>query len=550
VEVVQHGGYPELRVDGKPFFVHAAAFYYYRIPRDLWENSLARYRELGINTIDVPIPWNWHEPREGQFDFDGHTNPRRDLRGLLRLTAEEGFKLIARPGPIIGNQWRHGGYPDWLLARPEFHLDPSALRQGAYAPLAELGARDAEAAAQGWLANAAHMAAARKWLAAVGAELAPYAASRKVRVKLPTEKPGEAEEKEISGPLLFAQLDDSPALAATTVASLAQRNPSFWHYIEELRRALETGGLNARYTINAFGAPQADAREASPETGTLHQAEDPPGRSDAYAAAKLFGVTCRWFLRPASPQPTAGPLGQQELSLQDATAVERLIELVKMQPEFPPLLSDFQTGSYAPAGDVRPRASSPANTVLASRLALGRGAHGLEYSPLQDTLAPAGYETTDVNRYFRWDAALDLVGNRQPRARSVARNTHLLDFWGEWLAASHLRADFGLVDPRAAMEPIASAPGQLEAQYFSRLARELQQVERVAELTGLTSERLDPQAQPTEQLLRYAVILLPVSPEQGKFRLSEKAQLVLAEYVRRGGTLISFPSLPAGALFD
>ncbi|HXZ20348.1 MAG TPA: beta-galactosidase, partial [Candidatus Acidoferrales bacterium] len=60
VRVVQHGGYPELQVDGKPFFITSAEFCYPRVPRKLWEVSLDRYRELGINTITLSIPWNWH----------------------------------------------------------------------------------------------------------------------------------------------------------------------------------------------------------------------------------------------------------------------------------------------------------------------------------------------------------------------------------------------------------------------------------------------------------------------------------------------------------
>ena len=124
MEVVQHGGYPELHVDGKPFFIHSAAFFYYRIPRDLWEPMLERYKRLAINTIDIYIPWNWHEPKPGEFDFDGHTNPRRDLRRLLSLISDKGFRLIIRPGPEILNEWRHGGYPGWLLEKPEYKMDP------------------------------------------------------------------------------------------------------------------------------------------------------------------------------------------------------------------------------------------------------------------------------------------------------------------------------------------------------------------------------------------------------------------------------------------
>ena len=118
VEIVEHGGYPELRVDGAPFFIHSASFFYYRIPRDQWESLLKNYHSNGINTLDLYIPWDWHEPKQDEFDFDGHTNPRRNLRALLTLIAQEGFKLIARPGPEILNEWRHGGYPGWLLERP------------------------------------------------------------------------------------------------------------------------------------------------------------------------------------------------------------------------------------------------------------------------------------------------------------------------------------------------------------------------------------------------------------------------------------------------
>src|SRR5271169_5760408 len=167
VEIVEHGGYPELRVDGAPFFIHSASFFYYRIPRDQWESLLKNYHSNGINTLDLYIPWNWHEPKEGEFDFDGHTNPRRDLRALLALIAQEGFKLIARPGPEILNEWRHGGYPGWLLDRPEYKMNSVDWLEGRYPPLDDLNASDAEAAAKGWLEKPTHMAHTHDWLTAV-----------------------------------------------------------------------------------------------------------------------------------------------------------------------------------------------------------------------------------------------------------------------------------------------------------------------------------------------------------------------------------------------
>ncbi len=182
-QIVQVGGYPELHVDGKPFFIHSAAFFYYRLPRDMWEPMLDAYRRAGINTLDIYIPWNWHEPKPGEFDFDGNTNPRRDLRTLLSLIAQKGFRLIARPGPEILNEWRHGGYPGWLLDRPEYHMDPLDWIEGRYAPLDNLNPRDADAAAQGWLDNTTHMRYARLWMTAVAKELAPYSSHKLLRLK-------------------------------------------------------------------------------------------------------------------------------------------------------------------------------------------------------------------------------------------------------------------------------------------------------------------------------------------------------------------------------
>src|ERR1700737_631070 len=167
LEIISNGSEPELRVDGVPFFVHAAQFDYFRIPADLWLRSLDRYRELGINTIDLRIPWNWHEVRDAEFDFDGHTNPRRNLRGLLQLIAEKHLKFVARPGPLIGDHWRNAGYPAWLLGYSDYKMNEPAIEAGLPPSDAELPTRDANAAAQDWLTNETHMTYARRWLTAI-----------------------------------------------------------------------------------------------------------------------------------------------------------------------------------------------------------------------------------------------------------------------------------------------------------------------------------------------------------------------------------------------
>jgi hypothetical protein len=510
VAVIQHGGYPELQVDGQPFFIHSAAFFYARIPKNLWESSLDRYRELGINTIDLYIPWNWHEPREGELDFDGHSETRRDLRGLLQLLARKGFRCIARPGPTILNEWRHGGYPEWLLERPEYAMPPLDRLEGRYPPLANLNARNAEAAARGALENPVHMAYARKWFSAVAHELAPYSSNHVVT--LPAE--GTAHPKEVPGPLLFVQLEDDMALGRNNTVG-----PMFWRYMEALRDILEAAGLD----VPAFTNPE-DMRVTAAGSGL----------------SRPIVAMGQWYLKPA---PGHAP-GDRILDAGDASTIEFFVEELKTQPAFPPLLIEYQAGWYAPGDDSRPPPSPPSNTLLSTRLLLAHGLHGINYFPLQDTLVPAGYETPWTNRHYRWDAAFALNCFRQPLARAVERTGDLLALWGGFLASSHKRADFGLIYPLGSFRQEL-----LGKEDVAQVSQTILRLERLANLAGLSSELLDPEYQPVEQLLRHAAVLLPVFDSAGEnFRMSERAERVVVEYVRRGGILISFPAPPQSTI--
>ena len=514
VEVVERGGYPELHVDGKPFFIHSGAFFYTRVRRDEWSRILERYRDLGINTIDIYIPWNWHEPHEGEWDFDGHTNPRRDLRGLIRLITEKGFRLIVRPGPLILNEWRHGGYPGWLLERPEYHMDAVDRLEGRYPSFANLNTRDAEAAAQELLSNVTHMEYAQKWLAAVAKELAPFSASRITQIAEPTQ--GSPEMHDFPGPLLFVQLEDDLAIGRTN-----RVGPAFWQYLEALRGMLEAGGLNAPVFINP-----TDMIVSAAGAGLPHP----------------IGVMGQWYL----PQGHAGEAGEIRMSTEDAATIEFYTEELKTQPAFPPAWIEYQAGWYAAADDDRPLESAPANTLLSSRLAIGYGLHGLNYFPLQDTFTPAGYSVPWANRSYRWDAGLGPNGNAQPRSRAINRNGRLIEQWGEWLASSHLHADFGLINPAAAYPW-----EQFTAANILSVSRTLERIERVALLASLSTELVDPEHQPVEQFLRHPLLLLPVFRHgEAQLELSEKAQLALVEYVRRGGTLIFFPERPSGEILE
>ena len=494
--------------------MHSAAFHYYRVPRDLWSKMLSRYKALGINTIDIYIPWNWHEPHEGQLDFDGHSNPRRDLRGLLQLITEKGFKLNARPGPQILNEWRHGGYPEWLLQRPEYHMDAADILDGRYPPFSYLNSHDTEAMAKDLLANATHMAYTKKWLEAVARELAPYGASHTVAIKANPSEDQKA--RDVSGPLLFVQLEDDMAIERTNYAG-----PLFWRYMQDLRAMLEAGGLDVQSYINP-----TDMRVSAA----------------GFGLQRPIGAMGQWYMPPGeSSEP-----GERHLNLQDAATIEFFVEELKTQPAFAPILIEFQAGWYCFGDDDRPQASPPENTLLSSRLAIANGLHGINYFPLQDTVTPAGYSVPWANRFYRWDAALDPNGSRQPRAVPVARNAQMLQRWGEWIAASHKRADYGIV------YPVGAYPEEtLRGEDVEHVSHMVERIEAAGRVVNLSSELLDAEYQPVEQFLRHGLVLLPVpDPSQAKFQLSEKAQQTLVEYVRRGGTLLFLPARPNGAILQ
>ncbi|OJG82747.1 beta-galactosidase [Enterococcus raffinosus] len=68
-------------------------------------------KALGFNTVETYVPWNLHEPRKGEYHFDGIL----DLEKFLLTAQELGLYAIVRPSPYICAEWEFGGFPAWLL---------------------------------------------------------------------------------------------------------------------------------------------------------------------------------------------------------------------------------------------------------------------------------------------------------------------------------------------------------------------------------------------------------------------------------------------------
>src|SRR5262245_56094535 len=448
---------------------------------------------MGLNTVDLYITWNWHEPEEGKLDFDGHSNPRRDVKGLLEMIDEMGFAVIARPGPVILNEWKNGGYPDWLLARPEFKMNEAARLDGHYPPLSGLSPTNSEEASAQWMANETHLKYTRKWFGDVMRELL---------------KDRQAEN---GGRLIAIQLDDDQAINRANY-----NGPIFWKYMNTLAGYLREAGATAPLYINPTDM-----------------------RVSAAGAPHNIGAMGQWYFNfGADPA----------LRWEDTATLQFYAETLKTQPHFPPMIIEYQAGWYGTGDDAYAKTADPTSTLLSSRVMIGHGLRGLNYFPVQDTLYPAGYEVPWANHHYTWESALTLARDERPRASAVHRNGRLIAGLGRELGATHKAADIGLIYPIGSYEQAASTRDAV-----MRVSRAQMQIQQFCPLNQIAVEYIDLEFQPVEALKRHKALLLPVfegeresgrTGERGRFSLSSNARRMLVDYVNAGGILVCTPSAP------
>uniref|UniRef100_A0A8C9FG49 Galactosidase beta 1 n=1 Tax=Pavo cristatus TaxID=9049 RepID=A0A8C9FG49_PAVCR len=107
--------------DGHPFRYISGSIHYSRVPRYYWKDRLLKMKMAGLDAIQTYVPWNYHEPQMGVYDFSGD----RDLEYFLQLASETGLLVILRAGPYICAEWDMGGLPAWLLEKESIVLRSS-----------------------------------------------------------------------------------------------------------------------------------------------------------------------------------------------------------------------------------------------------------------------------------------------------------------------------------------------------------------------------------------------------------------------------------------
>ncbi|MEE1283427.1 MAG: beta-galactosidase, partial [Acutalibacteraceae bacterium] len=108
----------EFLLNGKPFKIYSGAMHYFRTLPEYWEDRLLKLKLAGFNTVETYVCWNLHEPKKGEFDFEGML----DIARFLETAKKVGLYAIVRPGPYICAEWDFGGFPAWLLSDKNVEL--------------------------------------------------------------------------------------------------------------------------------------------------------------------------------------------------------------------------------------------------------------------------------------------------------------------------------------------------------------------------------------------------------------------------------------------
>ncbi|CCY73475.1 beta-galactosidase [Eubacterium sp. CAG:115] len=98
-------------LNGEPFKIISGAFHYFRTVPEYWQDRIEKLVNMGCNTVETYIPWNFHEPEKGNFRFDG----MHDIERFIHLAEKMGLYIIIRPSPYVCSEWEFGGLPAWLL---------------------------------------------------------------------------------------------------------------------------------------------------------------------------------------------------------------------------------------------------------------------------------------------------------------------------------------------------------------------------------------------------------------------------------------------------
>jgi len=421
-------------LDGRRIFLYDGELHYFRVRPELWRPGLERLKAAGMNAVSTYLPWVWHEPEEGRFDFTGETRPGRDLRRFLEECRAVGLSVMARPGPLIYAEFDGLGLPLWLGDRyPETVVvrRDGRREQGAFFWSHSLG-------------QPVYRAKVRAWYAAVSEFLNPY----------------------WNDPVISFQLDNETGLLFANQVGRIDFNPDT---IVRFRRWLEGehGSIDAMNAV--WGTHLESFAEVLPPRPPLRQPQIDDWQRfleawiDDYLhflseTARACGVPVPLVhneqgiqhspVHQVDGKPTfdfvgydvypKASSGKETADFPFVTSLFPGIFSAYRTPERPMLATELGTGWFDPRAKVSD--AVVAQTIFAS---IAHGARGLCLFTMHDGREPTGEP-------YDFGAPLDEFGRVTPRYRVVAEIGQFLLRWGDDLLAMEEIRDavgFGMYFP-------------------------------------------------------------------------------------------------------
>ncbi len=104
--------------DGEPVKIISGAVHYFRNMPDTWDDIFLKMKAMGLNCLETYVAWNMHEPRSGEFCFEGRLN----IAEFIKKAHKHDLMVIVRPGPYICAEWEFGGLPWWLQNEDDMEI--------------------------------------------------------------------------------------------------------------------------------------------------------------------------------------------------------------------------------------------------------------------------------------------------------------------------------------------------------------------------------------------------------------------------------------------
>ena len=501
-----------------PHFFYGGEIHYFRLPPERWADQLHNLRDLGLSTLSTYVPWLWHEPEAGQFDFVGKSHPQRNLLKFLDLAQDSGLNVFLRVGPYVMAELQHEGLPNWLftqypdiLARdPKGNIHPARLVS---------------------YLNPTFLTLVERWYAHLAFAVAPYFCTQ-------------------GGPIFLTQLDnevgmlhwvtglgDSSSQVQDHYEKFLDRNnqhSSYWaygmfwreyraQYLQHLAELAYSLGFPSPYVINVHGF-----RDFS----IYSRGVDYP-----------VGLSELLYAKVAPSSLLGGDFYPGHVSYDNFHDMALAVSFTRAvnSGESAAFSPEFQSGRFQDRPHIE-----PSDLDLAARVGIAYGLNGLNWYMLSSGENPENIGV--FGQAHDWQAPLAMDGSKRPPARVIKHLGNLIKDFGSSLVQSEPCPEItiGFYSPYYMTENSSLDTSEQRPALVDTIERERENwhfdgIYRCLVAAGINLDTLwvdDPDLQALD-IDKHPWLWVATT----RF-MDPDTQLRLAHYAQAGGTLLLGPDIP------